>query len=284
MKLKALLAWIVGVALSVVAAPMRLAKVVGVFGLALVLGVVVLAPRTASADGPPSGNGSPKIDRRLMSALADGRPVDVLLTVKVPWNAVSSPVVNPKSPVDKRRDADVAERSKRQRAFSALKRAVHGRAGNVTLLKSWEELPTELLRVTSRAELLELAADPRVAALSPVIEVAPNLTQSLPLIHQVEAVASGANGLNSSIAVIDTGANYKTSDLGSCSAPGPECRVWYTQDFATNDRKLDDDGHGTNVASIVARVAPKAHVIALDVFSRDTKGKLSAPTPAMLWE
>lgn len=60
-----------------------------------------------------------------------------------------------------------------------------------------------------------------------------------------------------------TGVDYTHSDLGSCSKPGdPEpCRVAYARDFAPNDYVRDDSSrHGTNVAAVIARLAPKSKV------------------------
>lgn len=70
------------------------------------------------------------------------------------------------------------------------------------------------------------------------------------------------------------GADYNQKDLGPCTAPGVpanKCRVWVSRDFtaAGDDGQLDDYGHGTNVASIIARVAPAARIMALDIFTYD---------------
>jgi hypothetical protein len=69
------------------------------------------------------------------------------------------------------------------------------------------------------------------------------------------------------VAVLDTGVDYTRAAFGACSAPGPGCRVKYAADFAPDDHALDANGHGTNVAGIVAGVAPGADLIALDVFN-----------------
>jgi len=69
--------------------------------------------------------------------------------------------------------------------------------------------------------------------------------------------------------VLDTGTDYTRAEFGSCTAPGvpASCRVAYAADIATGDNSRDDNGHGTNVAGIVAGVAPGAKLVALDVFN-----------------
>lgn len=54
--------------------------------------------------------------------------------------------------------------------------------------------------------------------------------------------------------------------MAAPGAAGP-CRVTFARDFTpVDDGSLDDDGHGSNVASIVSKVAPGAQILALDVF------------------
>lgn len=98
--------------------------------------------------------------------------------------------------------------------------------------------------------------------------------QSLPLIGQDVVSAQGFTGAGTAVVVLDTGADWTQADLGSCTAVGTPatCRVPYAADLATEDGSRDANGHGTNVSSIVARVAPGAKIIALDVFSADGYG------------
>ena len=82
------------------------------------------------------------------------------------------------------------------------------------------------------------------------------------------------------IAVIDTGVDYTHPDLGGCL--GFKCKVVGGYDFVNNDANpIDDEGHGTHVASIVAGkgtlsgVAPDASIMAIKVLNNGGGGNQS---------
>ena len=69
-------------------------------------------------------------------------------------------------------------------------------------------------------------------------------------------------GKGITIAIIDSGIDFRNSDLGGCFGTG--CKVvdgWNFLDYGSNI--TDVDGHGTHLAGIVAAVAPEASIIAL---------------------
>jgi subtilisin family serine protease len=140
-------------------------------------------------------------------------------------------------------------------------------AGEVEELQRYEALPAMHVELRTVDALERLLARPEVAR---IVEDAPNemlLAQSLPLVHQPAAIAAGASGDGTAVAVLDTGVDYRRAAFGSCAAPGdPGCRVAYARDFAPEDGAQDAHGHGTNVAAIVAGVAPGTRIISLDVF------------------
>jgi hypothetical protein len=83
-------------------------------------------------------------------------------------------------------------------------------------------------------------------------------------------------GTGQSIAIIDTGVDYNSADLGGGFGPGHKVVAGY--DFVDNDNDpMDTDGHGTGVASLAAGlqytfngakyqgVAPGANIIALRI-------------------
>jgi hypothetical protein len=157
------------------------------------------------------------------------------------------------------------------RGLDATKDRIIGRVGSQRLvpLARFRHLPFLHVRVDSPEALEALAADPDVVAVAPdaryrLLETTPpNLT----LINQPKAAAAGKLGAGASVAVLDTGTDYRRAPF-SCTAPGDGCKVAFAADFAPQDNLADDSvGHGTNVSGIVLAVAPAARILALDVFN-----------------
>lgn len=135
--------------------------------------------------------------------------------------------------------------------------------------QDWQELPLVQVRAASVDHARALLARADVEAAYEIERYEASDAESFPLIGQPTAAAAGNIGTGTSVAVLDTGTDYTRTDFGSCTAPGvpASCRVAYAQDFATNDNSRDDNGHGTNVAGIVAGTAPGTKILALDVFN-----------------
>ncbi len=140
---------------------------------------------------------------------------------------------------------------------------------DIAIEHDWDQLALVQVRArTLEAALAALDSDDVEQAYEPV-EYQLADAQSFPLMNQPAAAAAGKTGAGTAVAVLDTGANYRHAELGSCTAPNTPagCRVAYAADFAPNDNSLDDNGHGTHVAGIVAGVAPGTKILALDVFN-----------------
>ncbi|MBU3084579.1 S8 family peptidase [Acinetobacter seifertii] len=142
----------------------------------------------------------------------------------------------------------------------------------VQTLREFNALPIGLYRVSNRETLVKLLNDPTVKAVYPNRINQAITMQSLPLINQPQTVSKGFTGQDSSVMVIDTGVNYLHSDFGGCTAVGTPstCKVVASFDTAPQDNNLDDNGHGTNVAAIVGKVAPATKLIAVDSFRKVT--------------
>lgn len=166
------------------------------------------------------------------------------------------------------RDEILAIKVKQYRKIKA--RALHkiGAVG-ITAQQDYTHLPMVLVRVETGDALQRLVGSVDVAAVYENTAHQHALLASLPLIAQPSAQSAGKTGAGTTVAVLDTGVNYTLAEFGSCASPGVPlgCRVSFAQDFALNDNLLDDSGHGTNVAAIVAAVAPGARIAALDIYN-----------------
>lgn len=102
---------------------------------------------------------------------------------------------------------------------------------------------------------------------------------------------TGNAGAGVDVAIIDTGIDYNHPDLaGNCLDADGKTRGY---DFANNDSDpMDDNGHGTHVAGIVAAedngvgvigVAPKANLWALKVLDSSGSGSYSNLIDALGW-
>jgi subtilisin family serine protease len=91
----------------------------------------------------------------------------------------------------------------------------------------------------------------------------------------------GSRGRGATVAVIDTGIDYRHPALGGCFGPG--CKVIGGYDFVNRDTDpMDDHFHGTHVAGIIAGesdsllgVAPDASLLAYKVLNQNGSGKSS---------
>lgn len=201
------------------------------------------------------------VDRRVTRALAAEGSVEALLVLEGDEALTRARAAAP--PDDSRALLRSVVPSYRE-----LKAGVRSRLADVTVLRDYRTLPILFVRLPSEAVLERAASDPAVAGISANRTLQPMLIESLPLIGQPAAAAAGHTGAGTAVAVLDSGVDYTRAAFGSCSAPGePGCRVVLAQDFAPDDGELDDTVlHGTNVAGIVAAVAPETQILSLDVF------------------
>lgn len=138
---------------------------------------------------------------------------------------------------------------------------------------------------SDQAEKLKTQS-PYVQAVYPNLIVHATLMDSVPLINASRAwgvkdsTGSNDTGKGVNVAIIDTGVDYTSSDLGG-SRGGQifNSKVVDGADFINDDEDpMDDEGHGTHVAGIIAGngvvkgVAPGANVIAYKVLSSSGSG------------
>ncbi len=102
--------------------------------------------------------------------------------------------------------------------------------------------------------------------------------------------SSGINltGNGQTVCVIDTGINYLHTDLGGCFGQG--CKVVGGWDYVNSDSDpMDDHGHGTHVAGIVAGnksirgIAPDANLVAIKILDSSGSGSMSDLISGIEW-
>ncbi len=172
---------------------------------------------------------------------------------------------------DSDNQASEADQPQTRERRGLRKRQLLARLGQgAELLEDFDRLPMSFKRVRSSQALAALLNDPDVKAVYPNVAHQRMDLQSLPLIGQPYAAGSGYQGQGTAVAVLDSGLDYKRAAFGNCTLPGipSTCRVVAATDIAFPDFVRDTGSyHGTNVAGIIAAVAPATRLIGLDVFT-----------------
>lgn len=121
-----------------------------------------------------------------------------------------------------------------------------------------------------------LARHPRVSHIGPNWKVRAFDTEGEALMQVPAVRALGVTGQGVGIAVLDTGVDYNHSELspGGTGSAVKTVKLW---DAVNNDSDpMDDEGHGTGVASVAAGktlgVARSAQIVAVKVLDEDGNG------------
>ena len=136
------------------------------------------------------------------------------------------------------------------------------------VLEDYSHLPMRTLHLRSLAALAALETHPHIRAVYPnslmqrVQAAAPGLVQ----IDQPAVAAVGYTGSGTTVAVIDDGIDITNSAFGCTAVATPAgCKVVVNQNFVASPGT--EISHGTNVAAIVASVAPSTNIAMLNVFT-----------------
>lgn len=156
--------------------------------------------------------------------------------------------------------------------------------GEHEVVKDYDHFGVMFLKV-SDAGLARLLDDPDVKGVYENRIHSLFLAQSLPLIGQPNVQSRGYSGAGKTVAILDSGLYYTFPVFGSCTAPGipASCKVAESVDIEVNDNSLDFSGHGTVVAEVVARVAPDAKLVSLDVAAANNTASDSVLIEALNW-
>jgi hypothetical protein len=159
-------------------------------------------------------------------------------------------------------------------AYDRLRRRSLGRLGphGVRAVREYRNLPYAVVRISGPEGLARVLSDAHIRAVYPMRIVIPVLEQHLSIIGQTEALRHGDIGTGTAVALIDTGTSLGAPDLGGCEDVGSPscCRVvveeeveaWIEPGFVDTQC---EGSHGTTVARVLARVAPGADIVSLDV-------------------
>jgi subtilisin family serine protease len=253
----------------------RAAVTMSMVGVLSAAGGVPIRPVERREPRPPSGREvtfrdlgeaarAGAIDSGLVETLAAGRPVDAL--VLLDGDRFAAAYADGSAAGIDRATSVVREMGLEDGDLEQGR----GRSGDLQVLRTYDLLPAKLVRIYSASLALELLNRPSVWSITENRQHHHWLTASLPAVNQPPVAAMGLTGRGTSVAVLDTGVDFTRAEFGACTGPGAPaatCRVPVAFDTPSDDGSMDDDGHGTNVAAIVAGVAPGAQVIAIDVFS-----------------
>ena len=170
------------------------------------------------------------------------------------------------------RDDDTIIAFKALQYRSLKQRAESGFADTETYtISDYSHLPMTFMRFRSRSALQKYINRPEIKAVYENSPIYPHLAYSLPFINQPSAAHAGLTGGGQTVAIIDTGIDYTLPSFGSCTEPGipAGCRVAASTDVTGNNVTLNKtaNNHGTNVAGIVAGVAPASRIAAINAFS-----------------
>ena len=158
------------------------------------------------------------------------------------------------------------------------------------------ESDTVFSATVSSSKLQQLRQDPNVKAIYYDYPVRTNLDVSAGKVNATQVWdlqfnSQNISGQDQSVCVIDTGINYTHPALGACAAIGGGCKVLDGIDYANNDADpMDDNGHGSHVAGIIAStdgtyrgIAPDAGLIAIKSLNSGGTGYSSNVTAGINW-
>jgi subtilisin family serine protease len=157
-----------------------------------------------------------------------------------------------------------------EESFAVKEAAALRPAGqDVSVLRAYDSLPSTFVRFESLEAVLDVVNASEVTSIRANTPVPVALQQSLNVVRQPQAAAAGHTGAGTYVAVLDTGVDYTRAPFG-CTAVGvpSTCKVALSREQDGDLEGLLDEGsfHGTNVAGIVASVAPGTKILAYDVF------------------
>lgn len=165
------------------------------------------------------------------------------------------------------------------------------RPGDLEVAYAWETVPGLSGRL-SAAGLARLLADPDVTQVDLDPTAVAHMAEAVPMVHADEVQALGFTGAGVTVAVLDTGIDTDHPDFAgrivdqACfctNAAGGGCCPGGAAQATGAGSAEDDNGHGTNVAGVIAGggvaaprgMAPSATLVAIKVLDAGGAGSSS---------
>jgi hypothetical protein len=163
-----------------------------------------------------------------------------------------------------------------------------GKLYDIIIEEDYDALAMVLVTINNMRQLQALLDHPKIKGVHENSVYKPALAETLPLIGQPAAVATGKKGGNTRIAVLDTGGDVEAIDFSkiakapACKPPGDttskgdpigtgNCKVANALNFSESSScwssLCSNAAHGTGVGSIAARTAPDARISLLQIFT-----------------
>jgi subtilisin family serine protease len=279
-----------------------------ILAVAIMLVGVISIANDPSITGFAGKNKLTKVDKAVSDAFDSNEDVDVIVILKED-KIVEEPQIGTLSVKEKKLKSEsklnkIKDNVKKKQDSVLANLDYENNTKNVSSKKElklkykYTTIPGFSGKVTKEG-LAKLQNDPNVEAVYPVRNISATLVNSVPLIRADQVWNVSMNGRNITgqgqvVCVIDSGVDYGHESLGGCTntsfLAGNCSKVITGYDFVNSDSDpMDDYGHGTHVAGIVAAngsvvgVAPGAKIVALKVLNNNGGGSDANVIAAIDW-
>ena len=232
-------------------------KLLGVSAL-----VFLTTPLAGAVSQPIAPEEAPRADASVLQALNRGdEELRILVGVRddTPSTKLLAAHPDPKGEPERRTRRIAAQKALAQALPHVMEVRRHYESFSVMAARATRE---GVLALANRRDVSWVTID----GVRRIQQSAPQAAQAL--IHSDQVNSLGFTGAGLAVAVIDTGVDYTTPDLGGTST-FPNSKVVGGTDLGDNDDDpMDCEGHGTSVAAIAAGptgVAPGASIVAVKV-------------------
>jgi len=246
-----------------------------------------------------SGNDeSNKVDKEVLELLKQQDEVSVIVVLKDDYdvlNEYSVSALNKKSDFEKKKMMIKKQQEKVLKSINLNKKQI-----DFKLKRRFSSVNGLSGEVTEQG-LQKLLSNPNVKRIYPNRPVRAFLSDSKNIVNASKTWGLIYNGINitgkgETVCIIDTGVDYTHPNMGDCASTsnindGSCAKVIGGYDFINNDQDpIDDHGHGTHVAGIVASnnetyrgIAPDANIVAIKSLDSTGSGTTGNIIDGLIW-